>query len=172
MGATVSQGQRIRAREGEEIWESTVAGQVWVETTDDRGRSKSIPVRGYGRLRISPLDRELCQEQVVDPANDPFINGMLIRLDADQGEDPKTASEFALTTEQVAEIFALTGEGFKDRVDALNEVTIRRMIEMADAVDATTGQVSYLKETVETRFAIGGDTPTYREMMAESRPRG
>lgn len=154
----------MRTRDGEEVWESAVPGQVWLEITDEKGRSRPVVVRGYGKLRIRAEDREIVQDGVVDPQFDPFTNGSLVRVDQDQGADPRTASPFALDTERLVGIFALPTAGFQEAVDGLNEITVRRMLGMVDAVDAAASQVAYLQAVVRERWPVGGDTPTYREL--------
>jgi hypothetical protein len=164
MAATVGQGQKIRTREGEELWDSTVPGTIWLIVADDKGRDKDVVVRGFGRLRISPDDREICQEMVVDPQHDVFTNGSLVRVDADQNENPKTASPDALNTDALLEIFALSGSKFTEKVDSLNELTVRRLREVAEDVDATNSQIVHLDSVIAEKWAVGGDTPSYREL--------
>jgi hypothetical protein len=169
MPGVAQPGQKLLVREGEEVWEITVPGTVWVEVTNDRG--KSVPLRVGGRpgarLRISAEDRELTQERIVDRELDPFVNGMLVRVDADQQQVEKTRSDDALTTEDLLKIFATQGKKFQTTVDGLGEVTVRRMWEMAEDVDATASQINYLKDSIERRWPIGGDTKVYREMQAD-----
>lgn len=166
MAGVAQPGQKLMTREGEEIWELNVPGTVWVEVTNDRGRPVPLRVGGKqgARLRISTEDRVLNQERVVDPEVDPFTNGMLVRLDADQQQDEKTKSIDALTDSDLVRIFAKNGRAFQASVDKLNQLSVRRMSEMAATVDATSSQVAYLKESIERRWPIGGDTPTYREI--------
>ncbi len=156
--------RELRVRPGEEVWESTVASQVWVETTDEKGRSRSVLVRGGGRLRITSIDREINQDLTVNAEHDPFTNGMLIRIDAPQDTDPRTASDQALDTNGLVEIFAKTGKVFERKVNALNEVNVRRMWDMRESVDATASQVAYLRSTLDEKWPIGADTPSYREL--------
>lgn len=166
MAAVVQPGQKMLTRPGEEVWELTVSGTVWVEVTNDRGKPTPLRVGGKpgARLRISTEDRVIVQERVVDPEADPFTNGMLVRIDADQQADSKTASVDALTTEDLMKIFSKSGRAFQSAVDKLGQLSVRRMTEMAEDVDATASQISYLKEQLETRWPLGGDTPTYREL--------
>lgn len=155
-----------RAREGEEIWETTTPGTVWVTVTDDRGKEKDISVGGQPgqRLRIKSLDREIVQDRILDDASDPFTNGLLKRVDADQNLDEATASDQALTTEDLEAIFLKTGNAFQAAVRKLNELNVRRLREVAEALDAKASQISFLDEHIEANYRQGGDTPTYREL--------
>lgn len=157
-----------RARDGEEIWETTTPGTVWVLVTDDRGKEKSVSVGGAPgqRLRVKSLDREINQDSILEDASDPFTNGLLKRIDADQQLDPQTASEQVLDTEQLMAIFTKSGAPFQAAVRKLNELNVRRLAEMAEAVDATASQIAFLKEHVVTTFRQEGDTPTWRELNA------
>lgn len=154
-----------KAREGEEIWETTTPGTVWVQVTDDRGKEKSVSVGGKPgqRLRIKSLDREVNQDAILEDASDPFTNGLLKRVDADQQLNPQTASDQVLTTEQLLETFKSSGNAFRSKVTKLNELNVRRLVEMAEAADASASQISFLREHV-AQYRQEGDTPTWREL--------
>jgi hypothetical protein len=129
--------------------------------------------REGARLRIAALDREITQEQIVDRDNDPFVNGMLRRVDGDQQAVKETQTIQALTTEDLVTVFAKEGAGFQRHVDALSELNVRRMLSIAKDVDATLSQQQYLKESIERRWPItSGDTETYRELKAASQVAG
>lgn len=162
-------------RNAEEIWESTIPGRIWVTTVNARGTRKDISVGGRegARLRIAKIDREITQEQIVDPLNDPFLNGMLRRVDADQNKVPETKTDQALSTEDLVTLFAKDTPAFQSAVDALSEVNVRRMLSIAKDVDATMSQQQYLKDSVQRRWPItSGDTETYRELKAASQVAG
>lgn len=156
-----------RARDGEEIWETTTAGTVWVLVTDDRGKEKSVSVGGAQgqRLRIKSLDREINQDAIMEDGSDPFTNGLLKRIDADQQLDPGTKSDQVLDTEQLMDIFKASGNAFQAKVKKLNELNFRRLYDMAEAADASASQISFLREHL-TNFRQEGDTATYRELTA------
>lgn len=153
-----------RVREGEEIWETTTAGHVWVNKTDDRGRSKTERVGGKegARLRIKTVDREIAQEEGGE--RNAFDSGLLKRVDARAAEEPETQSAQALTTEELVVGFSKSGNAFQAYVNALSEINVRRMDDMAEAVDASASQINYLKRHIKEKYRVGGDTPTYKEM--------
>lgn len=151
-------------RPGEEIWELTVPGRIHIEVTNHRGRPQDLSVKGVGsRLRLTTTDREIAQERIRERSNDPFTNGWLRRIDSGARSDERAHDE--LSDADLTEIFTLTGGEFEDIVRELSEVNIRRMNAMAQAVDATASQTLFLKQIIEERYPIGGDTPTYREMQ-------
>lgn len=155
-----------KARPGEEIWETTTPGRVWVITTDDRGREKAVSVGGAvgQRLRVKSLDREVAQDAILEDSSDPFTNGLLRRIDADQNADEQTRSDQALSTEQLMDLYGKTGMAFQSAVRKLNELNVRRLREMADTLDAKASQISFMDEYIQATFKGGGDTPTYREL--------
>lgn len=155
-----------KAREGEEIWETTTPGTVWFTSTDDRGKEKSVSVGGAvgQRMRIKSLDREICQDRILEDASDPFTNGLLKRIDKDQNEEEQTTTDQAYTTEELMAVFSSTGNAFQAKVRKLNELNVRRLREVADAMDAKASQIAFLDEHIETTYRGGGDTPTYREL--------
>lgn len=155
-----------KAREGEEIWETTIPGRIWVITTDDRGKEKPISVgpKVGARLRIKSLDREVAQDSILTDDGDPFTNGMLKRVDADQNDNPQTASTQALTTEELSAVYTKSGAAFQAAVRKLNELNVRRLREMAEVLDAKASQISFLDSHIEEHYKRGSDTPTYREL--------
>jgi len=160
-----------RAREGEEIWETTTEGLVWVPIVDTRGREKQVKVGGRvgSRLRIATEDRELAEERLQDPLASAFRNGMLVRVDSRAGDhaDADYDQGQEITTEALVKAFATkNGNAFHAFVDGLNELNTRRMYEMAAAVDASVAQVTYLQGRVETyRPVTEGVQPAVLEMQ-------
>lgn len=146
-----------------EIWESTIPGRVTVTVTNSRGNRQDQSVVGNGsRLRITTDDRELVEEQVRDPQNNPFLNGMLYQVGGPTRAD---SSPDALSDDDLKDVFDMTGDEFANIVAGLSEVNIRRLKSLTGPVDASKSQIEFLDEIIATRFPIGGDTPTYREMQ-------
>lgn len=149
----------------EEIWESQVPGRTWVEIRDYDGRPRNLSVVGIGqRLRLRTADRIRVQERLLVPRLDPFTNGTLVRIDAPQSEDPTTASPDALSREDLVACFGLDLDDFREYVQSLGEVNVRRLKVLAVEVDASLNQTKFIQELIEERYPIGGDTPTWREM--------
>lgn len=153
---------KIRVKEGEEVWEVTTAGRIWLQQTTYTRTGQPIfkdisvgPNKIGAHLRISTDDRRYNQEQVADTKNDVFRNGMLVRVDVNQQLDEDTASPEALTTEDLLSIYAKNGKAFQTAVDKLSELPIRRLRDMADAVDASAKQVEYLDQVIFDRYKIG-----------------
>lgn len=160
--------RQLRVREGEEIWETTTEGRVWVTTSDARNKEKPVSVGGQvgQRLRISVDDREINQDAIMNAADDPFVNGLLKRIDQDQNDDERTKTDQALSSEDLAKLFAKSGNAFQSAVRKLNELNVRRLREMAEGLDASGSQVRFLDEHVAEHYRNEGTMPSYNEMLA------
>src|SRR5215212_9473057 len=155
----------LRARADEEIWETTTGGTIYINQTDPKGRVRLVRHGGRegSRVRISKGDREIHEDQC--GADNCFTNGLLIRVDAGKdadGEDPP--SPHHMSTDDLMAGFAVHGAAFQKLVDGLSELNVRRLAAIADSVDATVAQVTYINKVIVERFRVHGDTETYREM--------
>lgn len=151
------------AKDVEEVWESTGQGKIWVSTTNIEGKSRQVSVGGKPgmRLRITQYDRLRNQEKCLEVAQDPFSNGMLIRQEAEDRDDPNH-----LSPDQMTEVFGLTKREFAAKVDELSEYNVRRMFAMVDEVDATHSQIDILRDVIDAKWPIGGAMPIYDELKA------
>lgn len=155
---------RRTSRPDEEIWESTIPGRVSLAVDNGRGGTKGISVKGQGQLlRLTSMDRELAEEVVRDPANNPFRNGALVRID--KGEHQ--ASHDELSDADLGDLFGLDQSDFEAIVPTLSELNVRRLRAMAPVINARHAQVEYLGTYVEEHYAIGGSMPTWDEMQAK-----
>lgn len=156
---------RRTSRPDEEIWECTIPGRVSLAVDNGRGGTKGITVKGKGQLlRLTSMDRELAEEVVRDPANNPFRNGALVRVDSRKAGHKPSNDE--LSDSDLEGMFALDQDDFIAIVPTLSELNVRRLNTMAPEVNARHAQVEYLREYVAEHYAIGGSTPTYDEMQA------
>ena len=151
----------------EERWECQIPGRVWVRVRDYDGRPRDVSVRGIGSiLRLNRDDRIRAQEAIPQATSDPFRNGMMLRLDADQQDDTDTASSDALSRTQLKDTFELELDDFREYVGTLGEVNVRRLKQMTSEVDASVNKTKFIDELIAERYSIGKDTPTYREMQS------
>lgn len=166
--ATVAETAPPKTREGEEIWEMLVPGTVWLKTTvwtrhgQPQDKDLSIGPNQVGRrVRISALDREVNQSVMTSEALDPFRNGMLKRVsehpDEDEVSRESAQSSDALTAGELAAIYDLPGDEFSARVSGLGEVPLRRLRELAEALDASLSQVELLDDVIASRYRKGGE---------------
>lgn len=162
---------RPNVREGEEMWETTTNGRVWVVVSDHRGVEKEVSVGGKAgsRLRIKTLDREILMDRLPYGKETAFTNGLLKRIDQDQNLDERTATDQAFRTDELVALFAKSGNAFQAAVKKLNAINVGRMIDMAEAVDASASQISFLQQWYDENFKPkDGPTTTHKEMMGEA----
>jgi hypothetical protein len=149
-----------------EIWETMTESTVWVRKTDPLGREGRASAGGRvgARLLITAADREINQQLVADPANDPFTNGLLAPVKV-LGEPEGIASPNSLTRAQMAQLFAKTGNAFQAAINRIDsEVTLRTLRKLADEVDASQSQVAYLDKRLEPFKVTGRQQKVYREL--------
>jgi hypothetical protein len=156
-----------RLSEQTEVWELTLPGRVHVAVTNHLGRERDLTAKGKGsRLRLSTLDRELAEEQIRVPQINPFRNGMLVQVGGPKLEGD--VRKEAIADDELVEYFGVKDEdSFKELIEEVGEVNLRRLQTMAEdpAIDVTVVQSRAITELIADRYPIGGDTPTYREMM-------
>ncbi len=174
-GTAAGAAKRVAAQQGAtgpdpsqimETWEITTEGRVWFQTTvynrfgQPQDKDVSLGPKKMGsKIKISQADRERNQEMVQDPSFDSFTNGLLVRVDADQNLTPKTASTDALSVADLLSIYEKKDAAFREAVQALGQVPIRRLREMAEAVDASMSQVAILDEVIEERYRQSASQP-------------
>ena len=170
--STDTAGETVRprnlpARDGEEVWAIQVPGAVTLRVTTFNRFGQAVegqmtvgPNRTGQQFRLKTEDREENQARCMDPEHDPFRNGMLVRVDADQQADENTASTDALTTEQLLEIYDLEGATFETRVRALGELPLRRLAEVGESMDCSHRQITFVRELIAERYTKGGPQHT------------
>lgn len=151
----------------EEVWESQVPGRTFAQLRDVDGRIRMTSCVGTGsRMRLMTSDRIRMQERIRLDRMDPFRNGTLVRIDANQQDDPDTQSGDALGEADLTACFELQIDDFRDYVSELSEVNVRRLKALAEAKSASVNQDRFLTELIAERYAVGGDTPTNRAMRS------
>lgn len=159
----------MAATKAREIWESTIPGRVSLTVENSQGRPQTLSIVGKGsRLRVSEMDRELAEEIVRSKENNPFRNGMLVRVDDGTGHAP---SPEELADDDLKAIFDLDQSDFQATVRELGQVNVRRLKAMVTEVDASKSEIEFLDELIQQRWPIGGSMPTYEEMQPKSPPR-
>lgn len=147
-----------------EIWVCQIPGRVSLAVEDLRtGRIKTLSVRGKGQvLRLTDQQRELAEEKILHAEVNPFRNGMLIRRQSDSER-----SDQELSDDDLVDLCALEDDEFEAIVGSLSEINVRRLKELAIQSDASYNKVGFLTEYIAETYPIGGDTPTYRDIMSD-----
>lgn len=161
-------GPQVKARTpDEEVWAIQVPGSVSLRVTQNNRFGQPVeanlvmgPNRSGQQFRIQTIDREENQARCMTKSLDPFLNGMLVRIDADQQLDENTASSDALSTEQLLDIYDMKMTDFKVRVEALGELPMRRLAEVGESMDCSHLQITFVRELIAERFARGGPQTT------------
>lgn len=153
-----------------ETWELRVHGRVILTVLKANRFGQPMeerlvlgPNRKGMRFDISTDDRVDNQRLIADKEHDPFVNGMLYRVDGDQQAVEETASTQALSDEAVIEILDLKEPAFKARVSQLGEVAVRGIRDMAEAAGASHGKVIWLDEHIRERFQPGSSQRSIRD---------
>lgn len=162
------QGPNVKARsKDEEVWAIQVAGKVSLRVTQNNRFGQPMdatlamgPNRQGQQFRISTLDREENQARCMTRDHDPFLNGMLVRIDANQQDTPATASSDALSTEQLLDVYELEPKAFKQRVEAFSELPLRRLAEVGESMDCSHLQITLVRDLIAERYSKGGPQTT------------
>lgn len=146
-----------------ETWEVRVDGTIYLNVLKAtrfgavvEEQLKLGPRRKGHRFEISPDDRRDNQRRIIDPEQDPFRNGMLMRVDGNQQDIPETKSEAVLSSEEELEILDLPEAEFRDRIASLPELPVRNIRSVAEAAGASHSKVTWLDEHIAERFMPGG----------------
>lgn len=159
--------QGLTPTEGQELWKMETDATVYLEIEGKTRYGDSIgkefrvgPNRKGYEFIMKTADRLDCQRQIVDPKLDPFRNGTFSRVDADQQDDPNTASEQAISTEKIIELLDLSPAAFEAALQPLAEVPIRRIHETAVAMDVSHQKITILDDLIRERYAKGAPQPS------------
>jgi hypothetical protein len=157
----------LKAGAGEEIWLIEVPGTIHLRVLITNrfgqlveGELSYGPNRQGQQFKLKTVDREENQSRCMNPALDPFLNGMLTRVDADQQDDPSTASADALTTEGILDAFDLPMTQFTANVEKWGEVVMRRMVEIGISMDVGHKKIALLEEALRDRYTVTGGPQT------------
>jgi hypothetical protein len=146
-----------------ETWEMRVDGTIYLNVLKAtrfgqviESQMKVGPRRKGHRFEISTDDRRDNQRNIVTAEQDPFRNGMLTRVDANQQAEPETQSEAVLTPEEELAILDLPEDEFRAKVAGLPEVPVRNIRSVAEAAGASHSKVTWLDDHIRERFQPGG----------------
>lgn len=158
-----------------ETWEVRVPGRITLSHTVLNRANNPVPERltlgpnAVGRtFRISPEDRRDNQDRVARPSQDPFTNGMLLRVDESQQKDPQTASPNAVSTEELLDLLDLAEDEFAARLGQLNEIAVRQLLDMAESAGASYARVKALEVYVQDHYRPGGPQKSIFDGPAEN----
>lgn len=135
-----------------ETWKSAVPGRIWLKTSKDasKGTFGNVNVKGVDSiLRIKTSDRLLNQENVRSPEFDPFINGRLVPVKAEQFDGP--VFDDAKITEMLA---TRVGPKLRELLMDTPETVLKRIQDKIDQFDVTVSKKKMIDEVAHDRFAV------------------
>lgn len=154
--------QGLVPSEGFEVWQMTTNAVVYLETMGHNrfgqpmAKEMKIGPDWAGReFQIRKSDREDNQRAVVTREFDPFRNGTFVRKDAPQAADPNTESPDAVSGEDLFDICELSQDDFEKHVVTMNELPLRRLLEMALQMNVQHRKITFLEDLMRERFTKG-----------------
>ena len=142
-----------------EVWQSAVLGETYVKRVDQHGNVTSQRVQGHGTVSVTPYERRIHESAVADQTLNPYRNGRLtpVRL---LDEEPDTASlqanPNAMSETAMKALFNSQIRTFTNKVgDVTNPITLRRLREVADEVDAKASQIKVIEARMEASAPSG-----------------
>lgn len=155
-----------------EIWESTIAGTLFIQVHDPRRKGEWRPARvsgkgtGNSRLKLTRDEREFNQEMIPErnAGLDPFTNGALVCISGRPADEAK--SRYELTDTDLLDLLAITDDTvFTEALEGTeSELVIRRLLDLAEK-HSTVARYSQVRDLVEDRYKCGGTQRTVQEMI-------
>lgn len=165
---------KVKAREGEEVWENTLRSDVWVGLPAVKvgGEPRSVLLRQGQRLRLTTDEREITQSSRSSEKKDIFRNGVLRRVDVDNHKevDPEYQEGQALTDEDLVRFLEeKKGPGFKGALADLNDLNLRRLKDVVEDENssATQSQRKNVLELFEERFPAPKPPASQSELLGD-----
>lgn len=138
-----------------EQWQSTIDGVIWVHTFDRNGRDTEVAIKGGGTIKLLPEEREINQENVAEPSQDPFLNGYLVPLklvESAEGYESLKGNPNHLTEADMGRLLDNPSDikSLETAIaDVTNPATLQRFLHLANSEDDTTRRQI---KTIETRL--------------------
>jgi hypothetical protein len=144
-----------------ETWSNAGQSMVYITRIGEYGRRESELIYGGKVFAISPQERRINQSMCHDPVNDPFTNGTfkpIALLEDEPDSVALRANPNVLDDDRIDELFALSGDDFKQRVVEITNVNaVDRLIDLAGDPHsgATVAQLEVLRRY---RKLLAGET--------------
>ena len=133
--------------EDHETWEVAIPGKVAVWKYDTAGHLRQEIIASGRKFGLTKRERMLNQDRAANESLDMFKNGMLVPVrlidEADEAEYAQNPN--VLSETQMRELFK-NRKGFASRIQEItNPLTLQRLLDMAEAEEATVPQVKALQ---------------------------
>ena len=148
-----------------ESWKSAVAGTITIQHYNLEGHLVELVIRGGSTVQVTPHERRINQERAADDTLDVFVNGMLtpVRLlDSEPETAELKANVNAMSETAMKALFRSQKPTFTKKVNEIgNIITLRRLLEVAEEIDASMAQYKIIQERVaEVNGAVSEATLT------------
>lgn len=118
-----------------ETWESVAECQYAVIKLDARGDERPEVVQPARRVMLTTMERIITQDRVLDPKNDPFLNGSFRPVRVPTTIDMKTNPN-ALSSPEIESVLKSSDFAWDEYMKTIDSPqTLRRMLEMAESAD-------------------------------------
>lgn len=135
-----------------ESWKSAIAGLVVLKKYNQKGHLEEFPVIAGRVFQITPHERRINQEETAGDDLDPFLNGMLVPvrlLDSEPETAELKANTNAMSETAMKALFRSQKPTFAKKVGEIsNTITLRRLLEVAEEVDASMAQYKIIQERI------------------------
>lgn len=138
-----------------ETWKNASNAFVAVTKLDPRGQEKTEIIESGKTFSLTSEERRINQDRCIEVANDFFKNGMLMPirlLDGDEEVAELASSANLMSDSELQDLFGQHWRTFEKRINEISStVTLQRMLDLSEKVDATHKQVT----TIQSRmFAL------------------
>jgi hypothetical protein len=168
-----------------ETWESVSESLHFIIRFGPMNEPNHEPVAGQRKFQITTAERVVTQSKVVDPANDPFLNGSFRPLIVPSSISVETNPN-ALSDDDIRRIFVSSDVAWDEYMKVLDAAaTLRRMLDLAEDSDLAIRRYRELEQKLaelnprvrvtqkdSDLFASTGPAPTPTPMSPETRGPG
>ena len=121
-----------------ETWENIATRQNAIVRLDARGEEKQEVIAGRRNFFITTEERIITSGKVLDPKNDPFLNGdfrpVLVPDSVTIQSNPN-----ALSDEEIIQMFSISEAAWSGVLETVDSIaTLRRMLDLAEQQDDLT----------------------------------
>lgn len=137
-----------------ETWEHMVAGETWITRFDRFGNVLPQKLQGKGRtFQVTPEERRAHEGKCAHPSLNPYRNGRCVPVklvDSAPETAELKANPDAMTETAMKALFNSQIATFNKKVGAItNVLTLQRLLEVAEEVDAKSSQIKTIQARIE-----------------------
>jgi hypothetical protein len=147
-----------------ELWQSAIPGSIVIRKFNQQGILSEENVPAGRKIQLTPKERRINQELCASDDLDVFQNGMLtpVRLlDSEPETETLKANSNAMSETHMRALFKSQLPTFTKKINEVsNVITLRRLLEVAEEVDASLRQVKVINERIAEMSPNVGESST------------